>query len=428
MISLEEVEAQARRAACLSRLIAEHDGRPAPILFHCFSNTGWLAYCGLLADLEARRPDVLARVAGAVVDSAPHAAPCPTVFAAGFMTALSRGAAPDPKSRKFRAARAFFQAWLQGPRKRELKSVVRSEARLANYPQLYIYSDDDHVIPPASVESAAATHAAAGRQVSLLRLTNSVHVAHLRHHRAAYLAALDAFLESAGLAAAPAAPAKAAAGLALSAPIVALAPTPDRHGYWLVGSDGGVFSYGDAQFFGSTGGTHLNKPIVGMASTSDGQGYWLVAADGGVFAYGDAAFAGSTGGQQLNKPIVGMAGNGTGGYLLVASDGGVFAFGSASFHGSAGALTLASPVVGIAALANGSGYYMVGADGGVFAYGAAPFLGSAAGSANTNVVGITTGYQGGYVLASANGGVFNYGTNFYGAAGAATAPVVGIAA
>ena len=209
--------AQARRAVCLSRLVAEHDGRPAPILFHCFSNTGWLAYCGLLADLEARRPDVLARVAGAVVDSAPHAAPCPTVFAAGFMTALSRGAAPDPRSRKFRAARAFFQAWLQGPRKRELKSVVRSEARLANYPQLYVYSDDDHVIPPASVESAAATHAAAGRQVSLLRLTNSVHVAHLRHHRAAYLAALDAFLESAGLAAAPAAPAKAAAGLALSA-------------------------------------------------------------------------------------------------------------------------------------------------------------------------------------------------------------------
>ena len=219
-----------------------------------------------------------------------------------------------------------------------------------------------------------------------------------------------------------------AAGLALTAPIVALAPTPDRHGYWLVGSDGGVFSYGDAGFFGSTGAIHLNKPIVGMASTSDGQGYWLVAADGGVFAYGDAAFAGSTGGQQLNKPIVGIAGNGTGGYLLVASDGGVFAFGSASFHGSAGALTLASPVVGIAALANGSGYYMVGADGGVFAYGAAPFLGSAAGSANTNVVGITTGYQGGYVLASANGGVFNYGTNFYGAAGAATAPVVGIAA
>ena len=41
---------------------------------------------------------------------------------------------------------------------------------------------------------------------------------------------------------------------------------------------------------------HLNRPIVGMASTPDGKGYWLVASDGGIFAFGDAAFYGSTGG------------------------------------------------------------------------------------------------------------------------------------
>jgi hypothetical protein len=33
-------------------------------------------------------------------------------------------------------------------------------------------------------------------------------------------------------------------------------------GYWLVGSDGGVYSFGDANFYGSTGGLTLNKPIV----------------------------------------------------------------------------------------------------------------------------------------------------------------------
>jgi len=30
-----------------------------------------------------------------------------------------------------------------------------------------------------------------------------------------------------------------------------------------------------------------------MAATPDGMGYWLAAADGGVFSYGDAAFFGS---------------------------------------------------------------------------------------------------------------------------------------
>ena len=39
----------------------------------------------------------------------------------------------------------------------------------------------------------------------------------------------------------------------------------------------------------------LNKPVVGMAATPDGNGYWLVASDGGIFAYGDAQFYGSTG-------------------------------------------------------------------------------------------------------------------------------------
>ena len=81
------------------------------------------------------------------------------------------------------------------------------------------------------------------------------------------------------------------------------APAP---GYWQVGSDGGIFSFGGAQFYGSTGSMQLNKPVVGMAATPDGNGYWLVASDGGVFAYGDAGFYGSTGSITLNKPIIGL--------------------------------------------------------------------------------------------------------------------------
>jgi hypothetical protein len=74
-----------------------------------------------------------------------------------------------------------------------------------------------------------------------------------------------------------------------------------------VAADGGVFAFGDAAFFGSTGAVHLVQPIVGMASTPTGRGYWLVAADGGVFAFGDAAFFGSTGAVHLVQPIVGDA-------------------------------------------------------------------------------------------------------------------------
>ena len=74
-----------------------------------------------------------------------------------------------------------------------------------------------------------------------------------------------------------------------------MAPTPDDQGYWLVAADGGIFSFGDATYYGSTGAIHLNQPIVGMAATPDGAGYWLVASDGGIFTFGDAVYYGSTG-------------------------------------------------------------------------------------------------------------------------------------
>jgi hypothetical protein len=75
----------------------------------------------------------------------------------------------------------------------------------------------------------------------------------------------------------------------------------------LVASDGGIFAFGDAGFFGSTGAMALNKPIVGMAASPSGHGYWELASDGGIFNWGDAAFHGSTGAMRLNRPIVGMA-------------------------------------------------------------------------------------------------------------------------
>jgi hypothetical protein len=53
---------------------------------------------------------------------------------------------------------------------------------------------------------------------------------------------------------------------------------------------------------------HLNEPIVGMAATPDGKCYWLVASDGGIFTFGDAKFSGSEGGVPLHRPIVGAVG------------------------------------------------------------------------------------------------------------------------
>jgi peptidoglycan/xylan/chitin deacetylase (PgdA/CDA1 family) len=183
----------------------------------------------------------------------------------------------------------------------------------------------------------------------------------------------------------------------LNRPVVGIVADPATGGYWLAASDGGVFSF-NSSFYGSTGGVRLEQPVVGMASTPDGRGYWLVAADGGVFSFGDAMFYGSTGGVKLSQPVLGMASTPDGrGYWLVAADGGVFSFGDAMFYGSTGGVKLSQPVVGMTADPATGGYWLVARDGGVFTF-HAPFYGSAAGSANSFVGMTDTGHGTGYLL------------------------------
>ena len=202
-------------------------------------------------------------------------------------------------------------------------------------------------------------------------------------------------------------------GQHLNQPVVGMAPTNDHGGYWEVATDGGIFTFGDAGYFGSTGNIHLNAPIVGMAADPATGGYWLVASDGGIFAF-NAPFYGSMGGQHLNQPIVGMAAvpGGTG-YWLVSSDGGIFSFGTgAGFYGSTGNISLVQPVVGMAVAPGGNGYWLSAADGGVFTFGpGASFYGSDAGQPNVaGTVGLLpTATGGGYLDITGSGRVTNFG-------------------
>src|ERR1700730_9450269 len=70
---------------------------------------------------------------------------------------------------------------------------------------------------------------------------------------------------------------------------------PAPPGYWLVSSDGGVFTYGASTSGGSHVAGPLTQPIVAMAASNSGKGYWLLAADAWVSAYGDATLQGGLG-------------------------------------------------------------------------------------------------------------------------------------
>ncbi len=197
---------------------------------------------------------------------------------------------------------------------------------------------------------------------------------------------------------------------------------PAARGYWLVGSDGGIFSFGAAGFHGSMGGIPLQRPVVGITPTASRQGYWLVASDGGIFSFGDSSYYGSIPGvglhpagsgqpNSLNAPIVGMVPSTSGhGYFMVASDGGVFAFGDARFAGSCpGIGGCYGTAVAVMPDSSGNGYWLVTNLGAVYAFGDASNYGEPPPESVPAVDAVATPDGRGYWVLYANGVVFSFG-------------------
>lgn len=196
------------------------EGNEKIVIFHTFSNTGWLIYGAVLERLINQGDELLERIKGCVVDSAPSARPDPHVWASGFSAALLKkssvatqmlqprgaddwnGMISYPKPSFKEAAllamlENFFSVFLQIPYvNRRLNDVV---SVLANQqpacPQLYIYSSADIVIPAKSVESFIEEQRKAGHMVRACNFQCSPHVDHFRTFPEKYSEQLTNFLK-----------------------------------------------------------------------------------------------------------------------------------------------------------------------------------------------------------------------------------------
>jgi hypothetical protein len=213
---------------------------------------------------------------------------------------------------------------------------------------------------------------------------------------------------------------------------VDIEPTPSGNGYWIVTRGGAVSNFGDAPAFGDARGQlRAGEQVVSMSTAPANDGYWLFTDLGRVFAFGAAPHFGDLGALRLNGPVLGSIATPTGrGYYMVASDGGVFAFGDAAFYGSMGGTRLNAPVMGLVPDRDNVGYWLVASDGGIFAFDA-PFWGSMGGQRlNRPVIGMV-GFGGGYLMVAADGGIFNFSDKpFFGSLGGSphSAPIVAVAA
>ncbi|KAH7669220.1 alpha/beta-Hydrolases protein [Dioscorea alata] len=206
----------------LAGCVAEEDGKN--LVFHTFSNTGWLTYGVLLEKFRKDDPSLMEKIKGCIVDSAPVAAPDPQVWASGFSAAflkkqsvatkgglVSNGAGLSMmvhSNSKFDQKPAlaetallailerFFGVVLNIPsinrRLSDVLEVLSSEQ--PKCPQLYIYSSADRVIPAKSVETFIERQRKAGHVVRACDFVSSPHVDHFRNHPVLYATQLTTFL------------------------------------------------------------------------------------------------------------------------------------------------------------------------------------------------------------------------------------------
>ncbi|KAL9669868.1 hypothetical protein QQ045_007418 [Rhodiola kirilowii] len=193
------------------------------LIFHTFSNTGWLTYGVILEKFQNQDPSLMSRIRGCIVDSAPVAAPDPQVWASGFSAAFlkkqsvatkgfsimsSTGdeiAIPQPAVTQPAATEAallvilekFFEVVLNLPKvNRRLSDVLALlTTKQPSCPQLYIYSSADKVIPAASVESFIAEQRKSGHEVRACNFISTPHVDHYRNQPNLYTSQLTQFLD-----------------------------------------------------------------------------------------------------------------------------------------------------------------------------------------------------------------------------------------
>jgi myo-inositol-hexaphosphate 3-phosphohydrolase len=208
---------------------------------------------------------------------------------------------------------------------------------------------------------------------------------------------------------------------ATGAQAVDLEPTPSGNGYWIVDSLGHVFPRGDAAAFGDVDRSLLKggEFVTSLSSTATGKGYWVFTTAGRAISFGDAVWYGDMSQVKLNGPVLDSIPSASGkGYYMVASDGGIFTFGDAVFRGSMGSTPLNKPVQSLVPAADGSGYWLVASDGGIFAFGGAPFRGSMASvKLNKPVTGMVR-FGDGYLMVAEDGGIFSFSDQkFFGSLG-----------
>lgn len=185
-------------------------------------------------------------------------------------------------------------------------------------------------------------------------------------------------------------------------------------GYWTVDGDGAVRNFGAAPTLASITMPNGFVFAIDAAQPGGSTGLWILRTDGGVMSVGDAPWAAGTWGRSSSVAVglgvhTGPDGNADGGWVLY-QNGDVREFGAAPALGDAG--TRAARAADIAITPTGQGAWVIYEDGSLAVRGDAPFLGDVPGRPSAAIVATPNG---GYWLVHSDGGISpSPGSDYFG--------------
>ncbi|MDA8192855.1 MAG: glycosyl hydrolase family 18 protein [Thermaerobacter sp.] len=155
-----------------------------------------------------------------------------------------------------------------------------------------------------------------------------------------------------------------------------------ERGYYVLSSNGTVKPFGQVKFYGdlSTLSPAVSATAIALVPTPDYGGYWILTQSGQSYPFGDATpFSTPDLPSGVTAVSMAVAPNGQSGYLL-ASNGTVYPLGSATVYGNAPA---GVAVNSLALTPSGQGYWILAQNGTVYPFGDAANLGNAQLSSST---------------------------------------------
>lgn len=180
----------------LLKVITDKQLDEHPIIFHIFSNGGAILYQHVsLAMQQANTP---LKVRGVIFDSAPGERRLTALFKAISAIIGGHPLANLPMSfviTFFISVLWFFEVIAQAFSRTPIETnPIALAEEPYTWPQLFLYSNTDTMIPASDVEKFASRRAERGVRVQLVLFTNSPHVKHYTTYRDVYVNTVCSFV------------------------------------------------------------------------------------------------------------------------------------------------------------------------------------------------------------------------------------------